>query len=180
MAKNWTVAEGFKALMDNDILARQDIAKRFPLFATATSREILMALDDLTIRKVESMLRKYHSAQWDFADEVDDEEEKVTKVVEKTEGTNEPVKRKRGRPKKVVEPVEEVEEETEDVIEEKIVKPKKKTAKKTKKKIKPEPVDDDDLDDIFDDEEEDNVLDDSSNFIPDDDFDDLFEDEEEE
>lgn len=109
MAKNWTVKEAVVVLAQgSDKAAIQDIARRFPLFATTASRgevgllEIIQALPDhITARKIESVLK---------ADiEVTEEEEEVKEVKEKPKKAKEKPA-KRGRKKKVEE-VEEVEEE---------------------------------------------------------------------
>lgn len=58
MARTWTVADAWKALhMDGDHEARTDIAKRFPLFATAGTSELISSLSMVSARKVESTLR---------------------------------------------------------------------------------------------------------------------------
>lgn len=58
MAKNWTVSEAFDALQSGDKEARQDIGRRFPLFATSTPEELLAAIPPhISARKVEAMLK---------------------------------------------------------------------------------------------------------------------------
>ena len=70
MAKNWTAAEAFQALMDGDKDARIELGKRFPLFATATAEEIIGAIPDyVTARKIEAQLAA------DVDDEVEEEAE---------------------------------------------------------------------------------------------------------
>ena len=73
MAQRWTVAEAVKAIASGDAAARVDITKRFPLFATATDREILESMDYLTVRVVEKRYRAQLLGE-DTGDESDDEE----------------------------------------------------------------------------------------------------------
>lgn len=74
MAKNWTVAEAFDALQSGDKEARQDIGRRFPLFATSTPEELLAAIPTyVSVRKVEAVLK----GDMPEAEEVEDETEEV-------------------------------------------------------------------------------------------------------
>jgi len=56
-AKNWGAGEAFKALQSGDKESRLDIGKRYPLFATASAEEIVEALDFITARKIEAILK---------------------------------------------------------------------------------------------------------------------------
>jgi len=68
MAIRWTVGEAFVALKSGDKEAREDIGRRFPLFATATPEELLGAIHNMTARQVEARLR---------GDEDDEDEQPV-------------------------------------------------------------------------------------------------------
>ena len=161
MAKNWTIGEAFKAVMDGDKEGILDVGKRFPLSCVmlakvnAEAAVIFDALpENMTVRKLESVLK----GDVEVSDEDDANED--TPVVEKKEKKEKAEKKggKRGRPaKKVVEPDDdedfddEDEDEDEEDEEEVVVKPKKKEKeKKNKKPAKKSVVEDDDDDDDFD------------------------------
>ena len=100
MAKNWTAAEAFQALMDGDKDARIELGKRFPLFATATAEEIIGAIPDyVTARKIEAQL----------AADVDDEVEEEAEEEEEVKPAKKTASKKAA--KKVVEEDEDDEEE---------------------------------------------------------------------
>ena len=56
-AKRWQVNEAVKALRDGDVVARLDLATRFPLFSTATEEEILDEITLMTARQVEIRMK---------------------------------------------------------------------------------------------------------------------------
>ena len=158
MAKNWTIGEAFKAVMEGDKEGILDVGKRFPLSCVmlakvnAEAAVIFDALpENMTVRKLESVLK----GDVEVSDEDDANEDAL--VVEKKEKKEKAEKKvgKRGRPaKKVVEPDdddEDFDEDDEDDEEEVVVKPKKKEKeKKNKKPVKKPVVEDDDDDDDFD------------------------------
>ena len=168
MAKNWTIGEAFKAVLEGDKEGILDVGKRFPLSCVmlakvnAEAAVIFDALpENMTVRKLESALK----GDIEVADEDDANED--APVVEKKEKKEKAEKKvgKRGRPaKKVVEPDDEDEDfddedEDEEDEEEVVVKPKKKEKeKKNKKPAKKSVVEDDDDDDDddfdFDDDDE--------------------------
>ena len=160
MAKNWTIGEAFKAVLEGDKEGILDVGKRFPLSCVmlakvnAEAAVIFDALpENMTVRKLESVLK----GDVEVSDEDDANED--APVVEKKEKKEKVEKKsgKRGRPtKKVVEPDDDDEdfddEDEEDEDEEEVVvKPKKKEKeKKNKKPAKKSVVEDDDDDDDFD------------------------------
>lgn len=163
MAKNWTIGEAFKAVMEGDKEGILDVGKRFPLSCVmlakvnAEAAVIFDALpENMTVRKLESVLK----GDIEVSDEDDASED--APVVEKKEKKEKAEKKggKRGRPaKKVVEPDDdddedfddEDEDEEDEDEEEVVVKPKKKEKeKKNKKPAKKSVVEDDDDDDDFD------------------------------
>lgn len=159
MAKNWTIGEAFKAVMEGDKEGILDVGKRFPLSCVmlakvnAEAAVIFDALpENMTVRKLESVLK----GDIEVSDEDDANED--APVVEKKEKKEKAEKKagKRGRPaKKVVEPDDDDDEdfdEEDDDEEEVVVKPKKKEKEKKNKKPAKKPVveDDDDDDDDFD------------------------------
>ena len=157
MAKNWTIGEAFKAVMEGDKEGILDVGKRFPLSCVmlakvnAEAAVIFDALpENMTVRKLESVLK----GDIEVSDEDDANED--APVVEKKEKKEKVEKKagKRGRPaKKVVEPDDDDEDfdEEDDDEEEVVVKPKKKEKeKKNKKPAKKSVVEDDDDDDDFD------------------------------
>lgn len=166
MAKNWTIGEAFKAVLEGDKESILDVGKRFPLSCVmlakvnAEAAVIFDALpENMTVRKLESALK----GDIEVSDEDDANED--APVVEKKEKKEKADKKvgKRGRPaKKVVEPDDDDEdfddEDEEDEDEEEVVvKPKKKEKEKKNKKPAKKPVieDDDDDDDFdFDDDDE--------------------------
>ena len=167
MAKNWTIGEAFKAVMEGDKEGILDVGKRFPLSCVmlakvnAEAAVIFDALpENMTVRKLESALK----GDIEVSDEDDANED--TPVVEKKEKKEKAEKKvgKRGRPaKKVAEPDDDEdfddEDEEDEDEEEVVVKPKKNKKEKEKKNKKPakKPVveDDDDDDDFdFDDDDE--------------------------
>lgn len=164
MAKNWTIGEAFKAVMEGDKEGILDVGKRFPLSCVmlakvnAEAAVIFDALpENMTVRKLESVLK----GDIEVSDE--DCENEDAPVVEKKEKKEKAEKKggKRGRPaKKVVEPDDEDfddEDEEDEDEEEVVVKPKKKEKEKKNKKPAKKPVveDDDDDDDFdFDDDDE--------------------------
>ena len=166
MAKNWTIGEAFKAVMEGDKEGILDVGKRFPLSCVmlakvnAEAAVIFDALpENMTVRKLESVLK----GDIEVSDEDDANED--APVVEKKEKKEKVEKKvgKRGRPaKKAVEPDddedfddedEEDEDEEDEDEEEVVVKPKKNKKEKEKKNKKPAKksvVEDDDDDDDFD------------------------------
>ena len=160
MAKNWTIGEAFKAVMEGDKEGILDVGKRFPLSCVmlakvnAEAAVIFDALpENMTVRKLESVLK----GDIEVSDEDDANED--APVVEKKEKKEKAEKKvgKRGRPaKKVVEPDDDEDfddEDEEDEDEEEVVKPKKNKKEKEKKNKKPAKksvVEDDDDDDDFD------------------------------
>ena len=167
MAKNWTIGEAFKAVLEGDKEGILDVGKRFPLSCVmlakvnAEAAVIFDALpENMTVRKLESVLK----GDIEVSDEDDANED--APAVEKREKKEKVEKKvgKRGRPaKKVVEPDDDDEdfddEDEEDEDEEEVVvKPKKKEKeKKNKKPAKKSVVEDDDDDDDdfdFDDDDE--------------------------
>lgn len=172
MAKNWTIGEAFKAVLEGDKEGILDVGKRFPLSCVmlakvnAEAAVIFDALpENMTVRKLESVLK----GDIEVSDEDDANED--APVVEKKEKKEKAEKKvgKRGRPaKKVAEPDDDEdfddedfddEDEEDEDEEEVVVKPKKNKKEKEKKNKKPakKPVveDDDDDDDFdFDDDDE--------------------------
>lgn len=160
MAKNWTIGEAFKAVMEGDKEGILDVGKRFPLSCVmlakvnAEAAVIFDALpENMTVRKLESVLK----GDIEVSDEDDTNED--ASVVEKKEKKEKAEKKsgKRGRPaKKVAEPDddEDFDEDEEDEDEEEVVvkpkKNKKEKEKKNKKPAKKSVVEDDDDDDDFD------------------------------
>ena len=154
MAKNWTIGEAFKAVMEGDKEGILDVGKRFPLSCVmlakvnAEAAVIFDALpENMTVRKLESVLK----GDIEVSDEDDaNEDAPVAEKKEKKEKAEKKVG-KRGRPaKKVVEPDDDEDFDDEDE-EEVVVKPKKKEKeKKNKKPAKKSVVEDDDDDDDFD------------------------------
>lgn len=104
MAKRWTVAEAYSAIKSGDKEAREDIGRRFPLFATSTPEEILGAIDNLTARQVEAKLR---------SDDEDEEDHPAKEKVEKKKA-----KKKVSKRPKVVEDDDEDEEDDDDFLDE--------------------------------------------------------------
>ena len=132
-ARKWTVSEAVAALRDGNKKARIDIARRFPLFATATDEEILDEITLMTARQIEIRMKG--------------DEEKIVPKNKK----NKVVK------KEVEEDEEDLEEEEEDLEEEKDKKKEKKEViKKIKekkvKKVEEEDIAEDDFEDLFDEE----------------------------
>lgn len=162
MAKNWTIGEAFKAVMEGDKEGILDVGKRFPLSCVmlakvnAEAAVIFDALpENMTVRKLESVLK----GDVEVSDEDDaNEDAPVVEKKEKKEKKEKEEKKvgKRGRPaKKVVEPDDDEdfddEDEEDEDEEEVVVKPKKKEKeKKSKKPAKKSVVEDDDDDDDFD------------------------------
>ena len=161
MAKNWTIGEAFKAVLEGDKEGILDVGKRFPLSCAmlakvnAEAAVIFDALpENMTVRKLESVVK----GDIEVSDEDDANED--APVAEKKEKKEKAEKKsgKRGRPaKKVVEPdddedFDDEDDEDEDEDEEEVVvKPKKKEKeKKNKKPAKKSVVEDDDDDDDFD------------------------------
>ena len=107
MAKNWTIGEAFKAVLEGDKEGILDVGKRFPLSCVmlakvnAEAAVIFDALpENMTVRKLESVLK----GDIEVSDEDDANEDAPT--VEKKEKKEKVEKKvgKRGRPaKKVVE-----------------------------------------------------------------------------
>lgn len=161
MAKNWTIGEAFKAVLEGDKEGILDVGKRFPLSCVmlakvnAEAAVIFDALpENMTVRKLESVLK----GDVEVSDEDDANED--APVVEKKEKKEKAEKKsgKRGRPaKKVAEPDDDEdfddEDEDDEDEEEVVVKPKKNKKEKEKKNKKPAKksvVEDDDDDDDFD------------------------------
>lgn len=159
MAKNWTIGEAFKAVMEGDKEGILDVGKRFPLSCVmlakvnAEAAVIFDALpENMTVRKLESVLK----GDIEVSDEDDANDD--APVVEKKEKKEKAEKKsgKRGRPaKKAVEPDDDEDEDFDDDDEDEeevVVKPKKKKEKekKNKKPAKKSVVEDDDDDDDFD------------------------------
>lgn len=161
MAKNWTIGEAFKAVLEGDKEGILDVGKRFPLSCVmlakvnAEAAVIFDALpENMTVRKLESVLK----GDIEVSDEDDASEDAL--VAEKKEKKEKAEKKsgKRGRSaKKVVEPDDDEDfddEDEEDEDEEEVtVKPKKNKKEKEKKNKKPakkQVIEDDDDDDDFD------------------------------
>lgn len=109
-AKNYTLKEAYELLREGNAAARQDIGKRFPLLATASTDEIMsVMIDFVTARKIETGLKNLHGLNSDdvapVVEDVAPVTEKVAPVVEKAA----PVEKKsrgRGNKNKEVEKVE--------------------------------------------------------------------------
>lgn len=130
MAKNWTLAEATKAVLDGDVEAISDIGKRFPNVAVAIGKmgnnegalTIINALPEhVTARKVEASLKDGVEVS-DVDDDIDDTDDDVEETPKKKRGrkSEEEKKaaqreraRKRREAKKAVE-----EDEDEDDIDE--------------------------------------------------------------
>ena len=103
MAKNWTVAEATEEILNGNKEAVVDIGRRFPLAARAIAvagegaKEILSALNFITVRKIESVLKD--GVEEYSEDDVEDPTEKPAKKTEK------PVKEKKAPAKKEEKPV---------------------------------------------------------------------------
>lgn len=115
MAINWTMKTAMDAILKNDKESLMDIGKRFPLAfkalveaqTNAGAVAICNALEDLTVRKLESVLKDGVAEKTDSDVEDEAEAEEKPKATEKKSG--------RGRPsKKKEEPVEEPEPEDEE------------------------------------------------------------------
>ena len=99
-AKRWQVNEAVKALRDGDVVARLDLATRFPLFSTATEEEILDEVTLMTARQVEIRMKNKllateetdNDVEMDIEPEDESEleeeeaEEPEVEIEEKTEG----------------------------------------------------------------------------------------------
>ena len=158
MAKNWTIGEAFKAVMEGDKEGILDVGKRFPpscVMLAKVNAEAAVIFDalpeNMTVRKLESVLK----GDVEVSDEDDANED--APAVEKKEKKEKAEKKggKRGRPaKKVVELDDDEyfddEDEEDDDEEEVVAKPKKKEKKNKKPAKKPVVEDDDDDDDDFD------------------------------
>ena len=163
MAKNWTIGEAFKAVLEGDKEGILDVGKRFPLSCVmlakvnAEAAVIFDALpENMTVRKLESVLK----GDIEVSDEDDaNEDAPVAEKKEKKEKAEKKVG-KRGRPAKKVaetdddedfedEDFDDEDEEDEDE-EEVVVKPKKNKKEKNKKPAKKPVAEDDDDDDDFD------------------------------
>lgn len=138
MARRWSVSEAYIALQSGNKTDRTEIAKRFPLFATASADELLRSIPSfVSPRQVEVVLRG------DGTDQVFDEAEE--QAAETLEETPAPVKKTR---------------KAREVVEEAPAPVETKRAKKAAPVAvaDPEEDDDDDLDDelesLFDDDEE--------------------------
>jgi hypothetical protein len=108
MAKNYSVVEALEVLKGNDIEAKIDVIKRYPLFSVATPEQIVKALpEDITAKKVEGMLRGNVEVDKFGDEEVVNDTTEVEKKAE--EAANEVLenKHKRTRKKKQVETVKE-------------------------------------------------------------------------
>lgn len=131
MAKKWMVGEAIKALKSGDKEARLDLGRRFPLFCTSTFEEILNAIDFISVRKIEKVLRGGALDDEDDVEaEVDVKEEKKSK------------------------------KEKSDKTEKKDKKAEKKAKKKEEKKAPKKKVEDDDDDELIDDDDDDDIFDD--------------------
>lgn len=103
MAKNWTVAEAIKAIMNNDKEAISDIGKRFPLFTVSAAEikesdtgvmRIIEALPErVTVRVIEAAMKG--DSENENADSENEEEE----TQEESGEEKKEVKKGRGRPK---------------------------------------------------------------------------------
>ena len=91
MAKRWTIAEVVEALAGGDAAERQDIARRFPLVATANAEELLGSMNYLTARVVEKRYREQLLGEESSDTEEDDipsddgDDEKAAPAEEATE-----------------------------------------------------------------------------------------------
>lgn len=164
MAKNWTAAEAYAALAKGDREDRQDIAKRFPLFATATMEEIIAAIPaNVSARKIESILKGEVN---DEPADTDDEDNAVESDYSSMSG-KELLALCKERGLKVTSHSKDAMialleanndktvEEDEDEEDEKPVKKTKKAEKPVKKSKKTVEEDEDDFDDFGDDDDDD-------------------------
>ena len=139
MARRWSVSDAYVALQSGNKTDRAEIAKRFPLFATASADEILRNLPHfVSARQVEVVLRG------DGSDQVFDESE--DQAAETLEEEPAPVKKTR---------------KTREAVEEAPAPVETKRSKKAAQVAVADPDeedDDDNLDDelesLFDDDEE--------------------------
>ena len=153
MAKNWTIGEAFRAVMEGDKEGILDVGKRFPLSCVmlakvnAEAAVIFDALpENMTVRKLESALK----GDIEVSDEEDANED--TPVVEKKEKKEKAEKKVGKRGRKAKKPVIEDDEDENDDEEEPVKKPAKKEKKAEKKPAKKAPkkeVEEDDDDDDF-------------------------------
>lgn len=100
-AHKWLVGEAFSALKDtSNVTARQDIAKRFPLFATAPIEDILAACDSLggpSVRRIESVLNGKRAARIEAK-----AAKKASKAAKKGKGTKPTAPTAKGKGRKKV------------------------------------------------------------------------------
>jgi hypothetical protein len=113
MAKNWKPFEGIKAVQEGDKAEVMDLGKRFPLFARLAANGDLLGIiealpEDVTVRKIEAMLKK-GVVELEDAEETEVEEKEEKKKKNKKKDKKEKKKGKKGKSKK-----KEVEEEEED------------------------------------------------------------------
>lgn len=153
MAKNWTIAEAYKAIKAGDKEAIKDIGRRFPLLLNSIASnnlgELIEAMPEvMTARKGNKLLEDAAGLGEEKVDDGDVEEVEAPKEEKKPA----PKKETKSKAKAKKEEVKSDEVEDEPVEEEKPkAKPKKKADTKPKKK-KEEPkedvVEEDDLDDF--------------------------------
>ena len=102
MAERWYVGEARNEIKIGNKKARNDIAARFPLFATATDDEIFSVFSEdkvkVTVRQVEIALRGGAKGKVDFDEE--DEDDGGDKMKEKNKGKSKK-KEKKSKKKKV-------------------------------------------------------------------------------
>ena len=157
MAKNWTAAEAFKVCHEGtDLVAIQDIGKRFPFVLLFGSKmndaaiEMLSVLPEhITARKMDKLFRAANGLKSGDVDEETEETEVEEKPAKKKDKKEKAEKKVEKKAKKVVEPDDDEDEDDED--EEPAPKKKAKKAEKPAKKAKKVVGDDDDdNDDDFD------------------------------
>jgi hypothetical protein len=145
----YSVAAALQVLENGSNTQKADIAKRYPLFTISTDRERLSALNSLTARKLEALLRG------------GEEEETEAPVKKKAAVSSDgKVKRGPGRPPKAKLVEEDEDDSDEEEDEEETPAPKKrgrpaKVKPVAKKKSKKDDEDEEDLNSLMDSEDED-------------------------
>lgn len=150
MAKNWTASEAFKVCHEGtDLVAIQDIGKRFPFVLLFGSKmndaaiEMLSVLPEhITARKMDKLFRAANGLK---SGDVDEETEE-TEVEEKPAKKKDKKEKVEKKAKKVVEPEDDEDEddENEEPTPKKKAKKAEKPAKKAKKVVEDDEDDDDD------------------------------------
>ena len=105
MAKKYRIGEAYKLVHSTDIDRRREIAQRYPLFATASAEEIIIALNDrLSARSAERSLRGFKPGQKKAkpdkpAKAADDDESKKKKKPKDEEAEEKKAKKAKGKAK---------------------------------------------------------------------------------